>query len=87
MLNHTPGPWKTSTKKDRVYVLAQNEPICEMLRQNEHTPCAKNAFLIAAAPDMLDALEAIMGMKGDAESDDHLIRIMARNAIKKARGE
>jgi hypothetical protein len=85
MMNHAPGPWKTSTKKDRIYVLAQNEPICEMLRQSEHTPCAKNALLIAAAPDMLDALERLVSV---ARLSDAYTEIQAAEvAIKKARGE
>jgi hypothetical protein len=47
-----------------------------------------NASLIAAAPDMLRALEAVCG---DSEESDYLmqaqIQAMCRSAIRKARGE
>ena len=47
-----------------------------------------NASLIAAAPDMLRALEAVTG---DSEESDYLtqaqIQAMCRSAIRKARGE
>ena len=47
-----------------------------------------NASLIAAAPDMLRALEAVTG---DSEESDYLtqaqIQVMCRSAIRKARGE
>lgn len=47
-----------------------------------------NASLIAAAPDMLRALEAVVG---DSEESDYMnqeqIRRLCREAIRKARGE
>ena len=46
------------------------------------------AHLIAAAPDMLRALEAVYG---ESEESDYLtqaqIQVMCRSAIRKARGE
>ena len=89
---HTPRPWNVDTTGKSIFVL----PMCEMLRLNGNAPCLANARLIAAAPEMLDALEALL--KESVAISKHICNdccvpytpckteIDAENAIKKARG-
>lgn len=85
----TPGPWTGKDvgicRQDRAglhlgFIMTHDE--------NRVAECAANAHLIAAAPDLLEALQSIIEMQtrgyvvlGDKYSD------MARAAISKALGE
>ncbi len=90
---HTPGPW-------RVYsTVIGGEPVHRVDGQRggkpiNWRPTLADAHLIAAAPDMLEALEAILSMLprslatttwGDPTWTDAIRRV--ESAIKKARGE
>ena len=55
MDDHTPGPWRWSKK--RWYLKSQTHYV---LSVKETLPSEANARLIAAAPDMLDALEGLV---------------------------
>ena len=46
-----------------------------------------NANLIAAAPDMYEALETIERVAGIGMMEDDPARVKARDALRKARGE
>lgn len=103
MTDHTPGPWICSearTSIGRAFRIGAGEmiesgkgcciiyddyPAGERSRQRE-----ANAKLIAAAPDLYDALEAIMddhdGHIGGLLIDGDHIK-WAREALAKARGE
>lgn len=109
-MKHTPGPWKfRQPLHDKMRglpvrtleVLAEQngiyKPYVADVRSldaegNDNTEA--NARLIAAAPDMLDALEAILG-EALLDADDgelaliacEAIRSNARAAIAKAKGE
>jgi len=92
MMEHTPGPWKEtglSIVEDKpVYYL-----IAEVNRIDSGATRA-NAHLIAAAPDLLAACEALMKWIGPPPADrlsydskrEDAWR-MATNAIHRARGE
>lgn len=89
-MTHTPGPWSISTDGEAtgvIYALRGFEwdDICVITPRCE---AAANAHLIAAAPDMFRALEAV---SGESEESDYLtqaqIQVMCRSAIRKARGE
>jgi len=64
-MKHTPGPWIIDPAEDLPLAVIQDVPngygIAEIYRANiNNIATAKaNAALIAAAPDMLEALEAI----------------------------
>lgn len=64
--------------------------VCTVHQTNEHSSftAEENARLIAAAPDMLAALEAITNQLefGDSRMDDLFIASAARVAIAKAKG-
>lgn len=81
-MSHTPGPWTVETHRDVRWVVAVDKRICEFAYINAHEEA--NARLIAAAPDLLAALQraipeiAVVGMPELLEQ--------ARDAIKKARG-
>ena len=47
----------------------------------------KNAYLLAAAPDMYEALETIERVAGIGMMEDDPARVKARDAVRKARGE
>lgn len=94
---HTPGPWMADSHYPSVSApTSPNLSLC-----NDHAiPMSEriaNARLIAAAPDLLAALEAIFGIALDGKSHFHsaeLIRVMgkerfdaARAALAKATGE
>ena len=88
MSKHTPGPWhidpiKTHANGNRRIMAEQCTPVAVV---PEHL--AADARLIAAAPDLLEALKTLLG---DTEDSDYMSRKerenMARAAIAKATGE
>lgn len=89
MSGHTPGPW-TVEKTDSVYGSVDGGPVARV-KLTGNACDAANAALIAAAPELLAALEAMVahcevmghrngGVEGYAAFD------LARAAIAKARG-
>jgi len=90
MSNHTPGPWKVSRRFD-VYqdtqtpgvggtFVASTKGISE-LPESVNEVCEADAKLIAAAPELLKALQDILIF------DSALSQENARAAIRKAIGE
>ena len=85
---HTPGPWRTV---DKTRIEAEGFGLIAALRgeSSPHydTELDANAHLIAAAPDLLEAAEAIESAL-DGVVCDYEPQIMAlRAAIAKARGQ
>ena len=82
---HTPGPWTLDDTKS-FYVFASGEVLCNANR-------LANARLISAAPDLLVALEEVIAELDNREPPQgHIYRdtggmILARDAIRKAKGE
>lgn len=89
-MSHTPGPWEAFDEwesMDDYLSPPEGEPpmvkigdICYVVPTND------DAHLIAAAPELLEALEEIIGNGRDAELDSFTVQI-ARAAIAKAKGE
>jgi hypothetical protein len=95
--NHTPGPWEefepgvVYAKRTRSGIEGQDEPVCAVY--NGHDESAHNISLIAAAPDLLAALESCVNWMEqfdqflDGQDDpDHYVYQAARAAIAKAKG-
>ncbi len=83
---HTPGPWKVDGD---TYITAHSLIIahCKQNGSLKLEDAQANARLIAAAPELLEALEyAVLGLKAEQPSDYSfdLAFSMARAAIKKA---
>jgi hypothetical protein len=77
---HTPGPW---TKEGATILQAHtNKGICKLLGSEQDQNA--NARLIAAAPDMFDALQAVRDAYGDR---DTLLMSQVKAALAKAKGE
>lgn len=87
---HTPGPWVvilSPADHDEFEVVTSNVsmPICQFWRKGYGVEAhAANARLIAAAPDLLEALRAFV-THGTCFTCDELDA--ARDAIAKATGE
>lgn len=98
MSSHTPGPWNAVKSQPRIYWIDAHEQPCAYghiatVFEGGKDPDenAANARLIAAAPDLLAALEALVD---DTEHRDHDCGDeewcpvhKARAAIAKARGK
>lgn len=93
MTEHTPGPWRTSSSKthricteDGGAVIAHATMPPHRMRKGAWQKAAEvaraNAHLIAAAPDLLEAL-ADIERDWDGEPED---MFRARAALSKARG-
>jgi len=73
---HTPGPWK-------------HDPTWGLIKHGKNEICAlhsgnlANAHIISAAPDMLDALQAIVDAFGDQDS---LLIDQCKAALSKTKG-
>jgi hypothetical protein len=79
---HSPGPWAAGASTDRVYP--------HQIKDSEGTQVARavlvaDARLIAAAPELLAALQAIMAGVAGCQREPHWEA--ARAAIAKATGE
>ena len=98
MSKHTPGPWEIKRHFDPGYKfisapkhsgLAQ---VVWCMEDEDRSPaCEANAHLIAAAPDLLEALEELVDLFGGLVSGEYppdgFTTQPARDAIAKARGE
>lgn len=88
---HTPGPWK----KEGLTICTSQGDIARIPVPNDGGvfDCQENACLIAAAPDMLDALKAaqeelcLIRMKDSDVVYDSTLRVKMSAAIRKAEGE
>ncbi len=75
-MSHTPGPWFAWDSPRAWYVFADegdnpsNVPVadCTGTQERSRAECEANARLMAAAPDMLDALKA--ALENLSECDD-----------------
>lgn len=93
---HAPGPWKIRTKprsSSVQVIIADAKEFCpEYLVTLEPKVASKdfkiaNARLIAAAPELLEALQAyILAVEEERELDDHDLHNKCRAAIAKATG-
>lgn len=87
MSKHTPGPWDLDEGDlSTVYELETSDPLAEVFSDKSAEENVANARLIAAAPELLEALEALL-----AASEKHIFsteckreRDAARAAIAKA---
>ncbi|MBV7502068.1 hypothetical protein [Achromobacter sp. ACM05] len=85
MTTHTPGPWHLSAAKDCIWHQDHGR-VCTWPNHAQVWNWEANARLIAAAPDLLDALAALIGCI-DHGSDDPASKLdAARAAIAKATG-
>lgn len=105
---HTQGPWRVQAKEDRKRCVLAGEvnemptSICTAYvtqkgtngrRQVNHPEAIANANLIAAAPEMLEALELLTPLFADnikydtnADSSDQAVIKQAYEAMAKAKG-
>ena len=88
MPEHTPGPWRVENQVEhRAIVAANGQPVASTLLAGRTIKTADaDARLIAAAPEMLAALETSLLYFGPA-SDDFPIKKQIRAALAKAKGE
>ena len=96
---HTPGPWTVQTLwhsfrvVDSRAMTFSNSRLCDVQhwstsnRGPSREEAEANARLIAAAPDLLDALKDLERVSGSAMLIDDPARANARAAIAKALGE
>jgi len=78
-MKHTQGPWRIGDAGSAVFGPPNGNPSPETIATNVR----KNAHLIAAAPDLLEALEYWF----DSKAVPKILAEKARAAIAKARGE
>ena len=91
---HTPGPWEYRPEPEQpnpywhqFKVSFGSAGIMEGASHDRHGQGAHNARLIAAAPDLLAALEEIIAEAEGGWLRQSLIAKRARAAIAKAKGE
>ena len=92
MSGHTPGPWQVRHAEGLFAIASEGGWVATMDGEDENVDRA-NARLIAAAPDLYDALKAAESALAVAASyrDDHkaLMQVTldnARDVLAKARG-
>lgn len=96
---HTPGPWIVFTHSDpelkmRTWIrrvpkrASTNDTVVAYIPDNPRAQYKKNAFLMAAAPEMLEALQVILDdTLENGETADAVHVRMLQEVIRKAKGE
>ena len=94
MKKHTPGPWAILERAEdsRTHISNGAHIVCTLgtTRTDGSPNHSPNALLIAAAPDLLSALEEMMAVFQDHEQyDEESAEVIqsARAALRKAKGE
>lgn len=65
-MKHTPGPWHVGKGIRIIGANSQRVAVCD---DNEATPGMDNARIIAAAPELLEALTILYGSITDERAD------------------
>lgn len=91
-MHHTPGPWLYGHRDNQALIVdSQGFTVVELStleNSTAHSALADNARLIAAAPDLLMALENLLKVVGVRIDDPRIEQFdAARAAINKATGE
>ena len=96
MTKHTPGPWTMHPRFDDGAEVRAIAPVawCSVAstvgssgdQSIDAAEARANARLIAAAPDLLAALDRLERLSGSAMGTDDPARVFARAAIAKAKG-
>jgi hypothetical protein len=97
MSKHTPGPWTAISDPLHFYslttIIAGNvlrgipQVRIDVGGKADIAELETNAFLIAAAPELLEALETLERLAGLPSMQDDPARVKARAVIAKARGQ
>lgn len=92
---HTPGPWSITSAiddpKGKFYVRGIQDGADMPLVVTRHGPAQANAHLIAAAPELLASLSALLEWgtthtNPTEPNSPHALLVQAHNAIAKAEG-
>lgn len=84
---HTQGPWIEREKHDAMIAIGVNSNVAEVIVYSDcRDECEANARLIAAAPELLEALEELYAAFPDCNAENGGKACQkARAAIKKAK--
>lgn len=80
MSKHTPGPWSYDADENEIHSDSMQETggdpahICEVLGPNKEV----NASLIAAAPEMLEALKTLQANFATGKTRDAIAALIAK---------
>ncbi len=92
MSKHTPGPWEIKRHYDSCYKNISAQKHTELaqvvwcMEDEDRSPeCEANAHLIAAAPDLLEALQNLLKVHEGEGGTQHHAGYIARAAIAKAK--
>ena len=84
---HTPGPWTVVCDEIDCVSTAGDRPFMELTDEDYiHCNTEANARLIAAAPDLLEALEMLVSWEKTGIPLSEVGFLRARSAIAKAKG-
>ncbi len=86
---HTPGPWayrQDDTGEDGFVVVSEGRPYVATVHSGARDWTESNARLIAAAPDLLEALTLADTMLSGANMNAKVVTLKVRAAIAKATG-
>lgn len=90
MSKHTPGPWKVDKRERETLITAAAMPYVAAVSSSLHGQPGTgeaNARLIAAAPDLLDALQCYVMLYASLDTEGkQKLRDRAEAAITKAEG-
>jgi len=93
MSDHTPGPWGLGAREEGTIADHGGGGAVILRRDRNGMPCEGDMRLMAAAPDLLEALRFLVAetMRADNPCDegldsDCLAMVRARDAIRKATG-
>jgi len=90
-MNHTPGPWHRNIRANGKYPVVfagRNQHVAKVEQQTLGAETEANIDLIAAAPDLLAALQWALGQIDDSLDPDHQQALAAAHAaISRAIGE
>lgn len=90
-MSHTPGPWtfrRNFARTGEYEIYSGEQPIAIVLNRADGVHDEEIAILIAAAPDLLEALQALVRglFDGPDQSDAAMLVTNASAAIAKATG-
>ena len=87
-MNHTPGPWELGYSDLGSQIISSADGYVAVVHywSRPEQEMKANARLIAASPDLLDALELILSAEDRGFGMDY-VKGCARAVIEKARGE